>query len=74
MSAPAVTKIGLNTLLPSIRRIHSMIRDKNDVEVKLVTGDQLRGKIIWIDDSCICLDTSGHKLIIWQQAIAFIKN
>ena len=74
MSAPTPTKIGLNTLLPSIRRIHGIIRDKSEVEVKLVTGDQLRGKINWIDDSCICLDTSGHKLIIWQQAIAYIKS
>ncbi|MFN9857530.1 MAG: Hfq-related RNA-binding protein, partial [Pseudanabaena sp.] len=60
MSAPTATKIGLNTSLPSIRRIHSIIRDKNEVEIKLLTGDQLHGKISWIDDQCICLDTSGH--------------
>ncbi len=74
MSAPTATKIGLNTSLPSIRRIHSIIRDKNEVEIKLLTGDQLRGKISWIDDQCICLDTAGHKVVIWQHAIAFIKG
>jgi host factor-I protein len=74
MSAPTLTKIGLNTSLPSIRRIHGIIRDKNEVEVKLLTGDQLRGRIIWIDDQCICMDASGHKIVIWQQAIAFIKG
>ncbi|MCY7332189.1 MAG: RNA chaperone Hfq [Pseudanabaena sp. CAN_BIN31] len=74
MSAPTLTKIVLNTSLPSIRRIHGIIRDKNEVEVKLLTGDQLRGRIIWIDDQCICMDASGHKIVIWQHAIAFIKG
>ena len=74
MSAPTATKIGLNTALPSIRRIHGIIRDKSEVEVKLVTGDQLRGKIAWIDDQCVCIDAAGHKIIIWQHAIAFIKG
>ncbi|MDX2253955.1 MAG: RNA chaperone Hfq [Pseudanabaenaceae cyanobacterium bins.39] len=74
MSAPALTKIGLNTSLPSIRRIHGLIRDKSEVEVKLITGDQLRGKISWVDDQCLCLDVAGHKLVIWQHAIAFVKN
>ena len=74
MSAATATKIGLNTSLPSIRRIHGIIRDKNEVEVKLLTGDQLHGRIIWIDDQCICMDASGHKIVIWQHAIAFIKG
>lgn len=74
MSAPTVTKVGINPSLPSIRRLHSIIRDKSEVEIKLLTGDQLRGKISWIDDQCICMDASGHKVIIWQHAIAFIKG
>jgi host factor-I protein len=74
MSAPTATKIGLNTSLPSIRRIHATIRDKNEVEIKLMTGDLLKGRILWIDDQCLCLDTSGSKTVIWQHAIAFIKN
>ena len=74
MSAPAPTKIGLNTSLPSIRRIHSLIRDKSEIEVKLMTGDQLRGRILWIDDQCIGIDVSGHKIVIWQHAIAFVKS
>lgn len=75
MSVPAASnKISLNISLPSVRRIHNMIREKSEVEIKLITGDQLRGKISWIDDHCICLDTSGHKVVIWQHAIAFVKN
>ena len=74
MSAPTVTKVGINPSLPSIRRLHSIIRDKSEVEIKLLKGDQLRGKISWIDDQCICMDASGHKVIIWQHAIAFIKG
>jgi len=57
-----------------IRRIHAIIRDKNEVQVKLTTGDELRGKLVWIDDQCICMDASGHKIVIWQHAIAFIKG
>jgi host factor-I protein len=74
MSAPTATKIGLNTALPSIRRIHAIIRDKNEVQIKLITGDELRGKILWIDDQCLCMDATGHKIVIWQHAIAFIKG
>jgi host factor-I protein len=74
MSAPTTTKIGLNTALPSIRRIHSVIRDKSEVQVKLLTGDQLTGRILWIDDQSICMDVASEKVIIWQQAIAFIKG
>ena len=74
MSAPTATKIGLNPSLPSIRRIHGLIRDKSEVQIKLLTGDELRGKILWIDDQCICMDAAGHKVVIWQHAIAFIKG
>jgi host factor-I protein len=74
MSAPTATKIGLNSALPSIRRIHTIIRDKNEVKVKLMTGDELNGRIVWLDDQCLCLDASGHKIVIWQHAIAFIKG
>lgn len=76
MSAPAptATKIGLNTSLPSIRRIHQLIRDKNQVVVKVTTGDELQGRIVWIDDQCLCVDVSGDKIVVWQQAIAFIKG
>lgn len=74
MSAPTATKIGLNTSLPSIRRIHSIIRDKTTVEVKLMTGDLLSGRIVWIDDQCLCVEANGSKNVIWHHAIAFIKS
>ncbi len=68
----------LNTSTPSIRRVHNMIKDKEEVEVKLVTGDSIKGTVKWIDIDCICVDVvspgQSHTLVIWQHSIAFIAT
>jgi len=68
----------LNTSTPSIRRVHNMIKDKEEVEVKLVTGDSIKGTVKWIDTDCICVDVASpgqsHTLVIWQHSIAFIAT
>lgn len=68
----------LNTSIPSVRRVHKMIQDKEEVEIKLVMGDSIRGTVKWIDSDCICVsgESGGleHSLVIWQHAIAFIKT
>jgi host factor-I protein len=64
----------LETGLPSIRQFQNFIRDGNEVELKLLTGDLLTGKIRWQDQYCFCLsDQYDQPTIIWRQAIAFIK-
>ena len=64
----------LNITLPSIRRIHGMIRQGERVSLKLLTGDQLEGKLRWIDFECLGFEPqSGEQMIIWLQAIAFIQ-
>ncbi|MEI6428175.1 MAG: hypothetical protein WCO45_07260 [Pseudanabaena sp. ELA607] len=68
-SSPA----GLNISLPSIRRIHSLIKDKSAVQVKLTTGDVLQGRILWVDDMCLGLESAEGKMVLWQHAIAFIR-
>jgi host factor-I protein len=63
-----------DTSLPSIRQIQSLITDKKEVELKLVTDDLLVGKIFWQDMECICiLDHYDQKTIVWRQAIVYMK-
>ena len=60
--------------LPSTKQIQGFVKDKQEVELKLVTDDLMVGKIIWQDPQCICLvDHYGQSTLIWRQAIVFIK-
>lgn len=68
-----------NTGLPSIRRVHSMIKKEEEVDIKLVTGDEIRGVVIWLDEQCVCVATGTdgghtHNMLVWYHAIAFIKS
>jgi host factor-I protein len=63
-----------DTSLPSIRQVQNLIKDTGVVEIKLLTGDVLTGKVIWQDIQCLMLvDDSGQKVTIWKQAIAYLK-
>ena len=63
-----------DTGLPSIRLIQSYIKDKEQVEIKVMTGDSLAGRIFWQDSSCLCLlDASETQIMISRSAIAYIK-
>lgn len=64
----------LNVTVPSIRKIHSLIRDRVRVEVKLRTGETLQGRICWIDPECIGLRDHETESIIWRQAIASVQQ
>ncbi len=64
----------LETGLPSIRQIQNMIRETREVELKLITGDLLAGKIRWQDSHCISLtDQYDQDTIVWRQAIVYLK-
>ncbi|MGA7935979.1 MAG: RNA chaperone Hfq [Kovacikia sp.] len=64
----------LETGLPSVRQIQTLIREENEVEMKLVTGDLLAGKIRWQDNYCIALtDQYDQVTIVWRQAIVYMK-
>jgi host factor-I protein len=63
-----------DTTLPSIRQVQTLISDKQEVELKLVTDDLLVGKILWQDHDCICLvDQYEQKTLIWRQGIVYLK-
>ncbi len=64
----------LETGLPSVRQVQGLIRDKKQVELKLLTEDLLTGTIQWQDQQALCLMTQDNQsMIIWRQAIAYIK-
>jgi host factor-I protein len=64
----------LETGLPSVRQIQTMIKDKKQVEVKLINNDSVEGKISWQDSDCLCLmDDDKRPTIVWRQAIAYLK-
>ncbi len=63
------------TGLPSVRQIQGFIKEGNEVELKLLTGDVLIGQLRWQDQQCICLiPDDGLPMIVWRQAIAYIKQ
>jgi host factor-I protein len=63
-----------DTGLPSVKQVQGYIKDKQEVELKLMTDDLIVGKIIWQDPQCLCLlDHYDQSALIWRQAIVFIK-
>lgn len=64
----------LETGLPSTRQIQAIIRDNKEVELKLITGDLLAGKIRWQDPHCISLtDQYDQDTLVWRQGIVYLK-
>jgi host factor-I protein len=62
------------TGFPSVRQIQTLIREKRYVEVKVITGDDIRGKLIWQDPHCVSLETDDQqKHQIWKQSIVYLK-
>ncbi len=63
-----------NTGLPSVRQIQNFIKNKSYIEVGLMTNQVIEGKVLWQDSQSICiLDRNEEKIIIWIQAIVYLK-
>lgn len=63
-----------NTGLPSVRQIQKFIKEKASIQVGLITDKTMNGKILWQDNQSMCLlDSKEQKVIIWLQAIAYVK-
>lgn len=63
-----------DTSLPSIRQLQNLIKQATPVEIKLLTGDKLTGRVIWQDQNCICMvDENSQQTTVWKQAIAYTK-
>lgn len=63
----------LDSGFPSTKLLQGVLRDKQAVEVKLVTGDTLNGILRWQDPNCLCVDTDGQATVVWRSAIAYLK-
>jgi len=64
----------LETGLPSIRQMQTLIRESKEVELKLITNDLLTGKMSWQDQYCVCLvDHYDQPTVVWRQAIVYMK-
>lgn len=67
-------KSEFDTALPSIRQVQTLIKEAIIVELKVVTGDLLAGKISWQDQNCLCLlDENNQPTTVWRQAIVYLK-
>ena len=63
-----------DTALPGVVQVQTFIKNKQEVELKLVTDDLVVGKIIWQDTDSICVvDHYNQQTIIWRQALVFLK-
>ncbi|ACK66440.1 conserved hypothetical protein [Rippkaea orientalis PCC 8801] len=63
-----------NTGLPSVRLVQQWIKDKKEVDVKLITNDLLVGIILWQDPQCIYLsEVSGQSTLIWRDSLVYLK-
>jgi host factor-I protein len=64
----------VETGLPNFRQIQGLIKDDRAIEIKLLTGETISGKVFWQDLHCICVRDESEKLVtIWRHAIAYLQ-
>ncbi|ARV62862.1 RNA-binding protein hfq [Nostocales cyanobacterium HT-58-2] len=64
-----------DTSLPSVRQVQNLIQQAATIQLKLLTGDLLTGRIIWQDAQCVCLvDENSQQTTVWKQSIAYIQS
>lgn len=68
-------KSDFDVALPSIKQLQTLIKEGKQVEVKLLSGDLLNGKLVWQDKNCLCvMDANNQSTTVWRQALAYIKS
>lgn len=68
-------KSDFDVALPSIKQLQTLIKEGKQVEVKLLSGDVLNGKLVWQDQNCLCvMDANNQQTTVWRQALAYIKS
>lgn len=64
----------LNAGLPSTRWLQTPIKDKIAVELKLVSGESLKGLLLWQDPQYLCLQEPNQiSILVLRQAVAYIR-
>lgn len=72
-SPESVMSTALEFGLPSTRHLQHCIRDKTTIEVKVTTGDVITGTLKWQDPDCLSVEAAGGVVLIWRQAIVYLK-
>jgi host factor-I protein len=68
------TPVAFDTSLPSVRHLQHLVRERQRIELKLLSGDQLQGRLFWQDTDCLCLQGEDDQLtLVWRNAIAFLR-
>lgn len=63
-----------DTALPGVVQVQNYIKDKQEVEIKLITDDLMVGKIIWQDPNTLCImDHYNQQTLVWRQALVYLK-
>ena len=63
-----------DTGMPSARLIQEYIKAKQELEIKLLDGERLVGKVSWQDLYVLCLsDGGGQKTLVWRNALAYVR-
>ena len=63
-----------DTGLPSVRQVQRYIKDQQKIVIQLSTKETIIGQVLWQDPQCICVsDQSEQSLLIWRQALIYIK-
>ena len=64
-----------DTALPGVKQVQNYIKEKQEVELKLVTDDLVVGKIIWQDADSLCIsDHYNQEILVWRQALVYLKS
>ncbi|ACB53492.1 unknown [Crocosphaera subtropica ATCC 51142] len=63
-----------DTGLPSVRQVQTFIKDQQKIIIQLTTAETITGQVLWQDPQCLCVvDESNQSLLIWRQALIYIK-
>ncbi len=63
-----------DTALPSVRQIQEYIKEQQKIVIQLTTTETITGQVLWQDPECLCVtDESNQSLLIWRQALIYIK-
>jgi len=56
-------------------QVQTLIKQAIIVELKLLTGDLLIGKIGWQDQNCLCIiNENNQPTTVWRHAIAYLNQ
>ncbi len=59
--------------LPSVRQFQRYVKEKQTLELKLMTGETLSGPLNWLDAAGLSIQVNNRPLFVWYHAIAYLQ-